>query len=142
MSESTVSEPSLSRFGIVTGSVLMVLAIVLGAFGTHLLQDRLDPARLVSFRSGVLYHQLHAIGLVLLGVIAAVSGESSALRWSARLMLVGVLLFSGSIYLLTAGFPRSLGMVAPIGGFSFMAAWLLLGVHGWRMRSQPDSGST
>ena len=135
MNELVKSNPSLMRFCVIVGSLLMFLAIMLGAFGTHLLQDRLDPARLASFRSGVLYQQLHALGLILLGAIAAVSGESGSLRWSARLMLVGILFFSGSIYLMTAGLSRSFGMIAPIGGLSFMLAWLLLAQHAWRIRA-------
>jgi uncharacterized membrane protein YgdD (TMEM256/DUF423 family) len=69
---------------------------------------------------------LHALGLLLLGVVVQLAGERLRLRWSARLMLAGIVLFSGSIYLMTAGLPRWLGMVTPLGGVSFMAAWALL----------------
>jgi uncharacterized membrane protein YgdD (TMEM256/DUF423 family) len=73
---------------------------------------------------------MHAFGLLIVGLFARVTGETARLRWSARLMLAGILLFSGSIYLMTAGAPRWLGMVAPVGGVSFMAAWVLFGWDG------------
>jgi uncharacterized membrane protein YgdD (TMEM256/DUF423 family) len=88
--------------------------------------------QLASFNTAVLYHQLHALGVLLVGVIAQLSGDSRAIRASAVLMLAGILLFSGSIYLMTAGAPRWLGAVAPVGGLSFMAAWALLAVHALR----------
>ena len=134
MSKPSGSSASLTRSCILAGAVLMFLAILLGAFGAHLLQDRLEPVRLASFRTGVLYQQIHALALVVLGLVAALGPPSRLLSWSARLMLLGTLLFSGSIYLMTAGLPRWLGAVTPLGGLSFMAAWLLLAVHGWQSR--------
>lgn len=119
---------------IAAGALLMLAGVVLGAFGAHGLEGRLAPRQLASFQTGVLYQQLHALGLVLLGLVAGRTAGSSALRWSAGLMCAGMLFFSGSIYLMTAGAPRWLGMVAPVGGLSFMAAWALLAVHALRRR--------
>lgn len=121
----------LARRCLVAGALLMLLGVALGAFGAHGLQARLTPQRLASFQTGVHYQQLHALGLLLLGVLAG-RRASTALRWSARLMFVGILLFSGAIYLLAAGAPGWLGMVAPIGGLAMMAAWLALAVHSLR----------
>jgi uncharacterized membrane protein YgdD (TMEM256/DUF423 family) len=119
----------LARRCIAAGAVLMLLGVVLGAFGAHVLQAQLAPERLASFQTGVHYHLLHALGLVAVGLVAQLGPAGERLRWSARLMLAGIALFSGSIYLMTAGAPRALGMVAPLGGVSFMAAWLLLAAH-------------
>ena len=119
----------LARRCLVAGALLMLAGVMLGAFGAHALQEGLTPQRLASFQTGVHYHMLHALGLLLLGVVAQSGGASTRLRWSARLMLTGIALFSGSIYLMTAGAPRTLGMVAPVGGVSFMAAWALLAWH-------------
>lgn len=124
-----------SRFAagcIAAGALLMLAGVALGAFGAHGLEPRLAPRQLASFRTGVLYQQMHALGLVLVGLVAGRSAASSALRWSAGLMCAGIACFSGSIYLLTAGAPRWLGMVAPVGGLSLMAAWALLAVHALR----------
>jgi uncharacterized membrane protein YgdD (TMEM256/DUF423 family) len=104
----------------------MLVGVALGAFGAHVLQGRLTPQRLASFQTGVSYQQLHALGLIAVGLAARGAAGLVPLRWSARLMLAGVLFFCGSIYLMTAGAPRWLGAVAPIGGVSFMVAWALL----------------
>jgi uncharacterized membrane protein YgdD (TMEM256/DUF423 family) len=132
----------LARNCIATGAVLMVVAVMLGAFGAHVLQAQLAPKQLASFQTGVHYHMLHSLGLLLVGIVAQVTTGSSRLRWSARLMLAGIVLFSGSIYLMTAGAPRWLGMVAPVGGVSFMAAWTLLAWHAWSCRPSQASGGT
>jgi uncharacterized membrane protein YgdD (TMEM256/DUF423 family) len=104
----------------------MMLGVMLGAFGAHALQAQLTSRQLASYQTGVQYQMLHAFGLMIIGVVGQVTGTTPRLRWSARLMLAGVLFFSGSIYLMTAGAPRSLGMVAPVGGIAFMVAWALL----------------
>ena len=128
------SAARLARRSLTTGAVLMLVGVALGAFGAHVLRGQLSPERLASYQTGVLYHLVHALGLLLVGVMARGSGESAGLRWCARLLVAGVLLFSGSIYLMAAGAPRWLGMVAPLGGLSFMAAWALLAHHAWRGR--------
>lgn len=139
MRNAPVHPTSLARRCIATGAVLMAIGVMLGAFGAHALQGQLTPQRLASFQTGVQYHLLHALGLLLVGVVSAVTAESRRLRWSARLMLAGIACFSGSIYLMTAGAPRWLGMVAPVGGLSFMAAWALLAWHGVSHTSRGDA---
>jgi len=119
----------LARRCITAGALLMLLGVILGAFGAHALQALLSPQRLASYQTGVNYQLLHSLGLVAVGIVAQLTTETKRLRWSARLMLVGIVLFSGSIYLMAAGAPRALGMVAPLGGLSFMAAWGLLAWH-------------
>jgi uncharacterized membrane protein YgdD (TMEM256/DUF423 family) len=127
----SAADAVLARRCLASGALLMLLGVALGAFATHALQARLTPQRLASFQTGVLYQQLHALGLLLVGVLAG-RRSSAALHWSARLMALGVLLFCGAIYLLTAGAPRWLGMVAPLGGLAMMAAWLALAAHALR----------
>jgi len=73
----------------------------------------------------VTYHFFHALGLLGIGLLQRLYPDSHQLRWSGRLILVGLLLFSGSIYALTFGAPRFFGMVAPFGGVSLMAAWVI-----------------
>ena len=130
----------LARCCLVAGAVLMAAGVLLGAFGAHVLQGQLTPQRLASFQTGVQYHLMHALGLLAVGLVASVTRESATLRWSARLMLAGIVFFCGSIYLMTAGAPRWLGMVAPVGGVSFVAAWALLAWHAFRRR-QPSGGT-
>jgi uncharacterized membrane protein YgdD (TMEM256/DUF423 family) len=122
---------------IVAGALLMFVGVVLGAFGAHALQQLLTPRQLSSYQTGVLYQQLHSLALLLVGVIALVTPASPWLARAAVLFGAGMFFFSGSIYLLTLGAPRWLGMVAPIGGLSFMLAWLALAAHAWRARPIP-----
>jgi len=119
---------------IVAGALLMFLGVVLGAFGAHALQQMLTPRQMSSYQTGVLYQQLHAVALILVGVIALATPASPWLPRAAVLFAAGIFFFSGSIYLMTCGAPRWLGMVAPIGGVSFMLAWLALAAHAWRAR--------
>jgi uncharacterized membrane protein YgdD (TMEM256/DUF423 family) len=129
------SPAGASRFAmtcIVAGALLMLLAVVLGAFGAHALRAQLTPQQLASYQTGVLYHQLHALGLVLVGVVAHLTPRSRWIRRAAVLFGVGIVLFAGSIYAMTFGAPRWLGMVAPIGGVSFMLGWGALALHAWK----------
>lgn len=113
---------------------LIATATALGAFGTHALKPVLPPARFDSFEIGVTYQFFHALGLLGIALLQRKHPESAGLRWSVRLILVGLVLFSGSIYALTFGAPRFLGMVAPIGGTSLMVAWVVFAATCWRLR--------
>jgi uncharacterized membrane protein YgdD (TMEM256/DUF423 family) len=135
MNRSTTGLDPFARRCIATGAILMLAGVILGAFGAHLLESRLAARQLASYHTGVTYQLLHALGLVLVGLVGQATGVATRLRWSARLMLAGIFFFSGSIYLMTAGAPRWLGAVAPVGGLSFMAAWALLAWHALRLRA-------
>ncbi len=129
------AQSSLAMRCIVGGALLMLLAVVLGAFGTHALRAQLTPARLASFQTGVLYHQLHALGLVLVGAVAHVTPRSRWIGWAAALFVAGIVLFAGSIYALAFGAPRGFGMIAPLGGISFMLGWACVAMHAWTVAS-------
>jgi uncharacterized membrane protein YgdD (TMEM256/DUF423 family) len=123
---------SFERRCIAGGALLMLAAVVLGAFGAHGLRGVLSPQQLASYLTGVTYQQLHALGLILVGAIATLTPRSVWLGRAAMLFVLGITLFSGSIYALTLGAPRWLGMVAPVGGTSFMLGWAAIAVHALR----------
>ena len=129
-----------SRRTLVTAAVLVTAATALGAFGTHALKPVLPPARFDSFETGVQYQFFHSLGLLAIGVLQREARyDTPALRAAVRLLLVGLLLFAGSIYAMTFGAPRWLGTVAPFGGVSLMAAWL---VFAWAVvRAAPPAVS-
>lgn len=110
---------------------LIALATVLGAFGAHALKSQLSPDKLAVYETAVRYHFIHALGLLVMGVLLR-SVDTNLLRWSAALVLVGIILFSGSLYLLTFGAPRPLGVVTPLGGLALIAGWGLFAVTMWR----------
>lgn len=119
-------------------AVSLAIATMLGAFGTHALKPMLPPARFESFETGVSYQFFHTLGLFLLTLVRA-RQDTVLRRWSARLLVVGLLLFCGSIYALTFGAPRWFGMVAPLGGTAFMLAWLLFAVSMLRDPYSPET---
>ena len=128
MTRPDATSTAFARSCIAAGSLLMLAGLVLGAVGTHVVADRVGPRELASYETAVLYQLLHALGLVLVGTLAR-PAVTMPLRWSAGLMGLGIACFSGSIYLATAGLPHWVLDVAPAGGLSFMASWLMLALH-------------
>jgi len=129
MNETSATSAGFARRCVAAGAVLMMVGLILGALGTHLVADRVSARELASYETAVLYQLLHALGLVLVGVLARSSVVTARLRWSARLMGLGTVLFSGSIYLTTAGAPHWVLSVAPTGGLLLMASWGMLALH-------------
>ncbi len=106
------------------GAVSAALAVGLGAFGAHGLRDSLTPERLDVWRTAAHYHLVHSVALV---AIAAAAGTPFGLRsTSLWLILVGIVVFAGSLYALCLTDTRALGAVTPIGGLAFIAGWLML----------------
>ena len=115
------------------GASLLALAVAMGAFGAHALRSRLDAGSLDVYHTAVLYHFLHALGMLAVAALArsgAVSGTDAGR--SCWLLLAGIVLFSGSLYALALSGVRVLGAITPLGGLAFIAAWVLLAVAAFR----------
>lgn len=110
------------------GAFAAALAVALGAFGAHALKARLAPDLLVVYQTAVQYHFYHALGLVLVGLALVHWPDSAWAKLSGWIMLAGIVLFSGSLYLLTLTGQRWLGAITPVGGVAFIAAWVLFAV--------------
>jgi uncharacterized membrane protein YgdD (TMEM256/DUF423 family) len=106
--------------------LLAATGVALGAFGAHALKSRLPPDLLALWHTGVQYHLWHALGVIAVGLSAAIVPDGPWLRGAGALLLAGILLFSGSLYALALGAPRGLGALTPIGGISLMLGWLAL----------------
>jgi len=117
---------------LVLGSLNAFVGVALGAFGAHGLKSRVAPEMLIVWQTGVQYHLVHALALVLIGILCQLMPEAALLRVSGWSLLVGILLFSGSLYLLVLTGTRQLGMITPLGGLAFLAGWLLLAFAAWR----------
>lgn len=107
------------------GSLNAALAVILGAFGAHGLKARVDAQQLSVWQTASEYHFYHALGLLLVGVLAKQFASSSMIT-SGWVMLVGMAIFSGSLYLLVLTGQRWLGAVTPLGGTALIIAWLML----------------
>jgi uncharacterized membrane protein YgdD (TMEM256/DUF423 family) len=122
----------MSKAFLILGSVNAMLAVMLGAFGAHGLRGRLSEAMLAVYHTGVQYHFYHALGLILIGLLALHLPASGLLKAAGWVMFAGVVLFSGSLYVLALTQLRWLGMVTPVGGVAFIIAWGLLTVAVYR----------
>lgn len=114
---------------VVTGAILILISIVLGAFGAHALKEVLLPAELASFETGVRYQMYHGLALLAIGLNTNAFGFS--LKWVFNLILVGVILFSGSIYGLSLDELMQLkfsflGPITPLGGLLMIIGWTIL----------------
>ena len=118
--------PQSAKIFLLLGSLAMMFAVGLGAFGAHGLKDKLSADMLAVYRTGVDYHFYHALGLLALGMIAVHLPESDLVKWSGALMAAGIVLFSGSLYLLALTGTRWLGAITPVGGAAWIVAWALL----------------
>lgn len=122
---------------LVLGALSCGLAVVLGAFGAHALKGTVAPDLLAVYQTGVQYHMAHGLGLLLTAVLIGQLGNHAGLRAAGWLMVIGTLLFSGSLYVLSITGLRWLGAVTPFGGTAFIAAWLSLAIGAWRARQTP-----
>ena len=112
-------------------ALLLALATVFGAFGAHALKGQLAPDRVQVYETAVRYHFFHALGLLGIGLTLRFA-DATPVRWAAKLVLVGIVLFSGSLYALTFGAPRPVGVVTPVGGLALIAGWLCFAAGVWR----------
>ena len=109
------------------GATLLGLAVMLGAFGAHALRARFDDYATGIWEKAVFYHFVHAIGILVVPLLARTEALSEpAADRVCWLLVAGVLIFSGSLYALAVTGVRTLGAITPIGGTAFIAGWLLL----------------
>jgi uncharacterized membrane protein YgdD (TMEM256/DUF423 family) len=112
------------------GAGLAGLSVMLGAFGAHSLKSLLTEKKLATFHTATDYLGYHALGLIAIGILIIVLNEEqrTKLQRSARWISAGIILFSGSLYVLTFDGPRFFGPITPLGGLCFMIGWFTLAV--------------
>jgi len=115
-----------AKLFLLLGSANAALAVMLGAFGAHALKSRMSESLLKVYQTGIEYHFYHAIGLIFIGIIAMNIPVNIWLKSAGYMMLVGIMLFCGSLYLLSIFNLRWLGMITPLGGLLFISAWVSL----------------
>jgi uncharacterized membrane protein YgdD (TMEM256/DUF423 family) len=113
-----------------TAAILLALAVILGAFGAHGLKGRLDEYSMSVYEKAVFYHFIHALGILIVSLLPRTGTfpESTA-GTACAILFAGILIFSGSLYLLAVTGNRMLGAITPIGGVAFIVGWLYLAWH-------------
>jgi uncharacterized membrane protein YgdD (TMEM256/DUF423 family) len=115
----------MDRFFFLSGAIAAFIAVVLGAFGAHSLRTKLSPDMLNIFEVGVRYQMYHALGLIAVAW-AMTRWPEANLNAAGWAFIVGIVVFSGSLYLLSATDIRWLGAITPIGGLAFLIGWAIL----------------
>jgi uncharacterized membrane protein YgdD (TMEM256/DUF423 family) len=117
------------------GAICAFVGVGLGAFGAHGLKTILEPDMLAVYQTGVTYQMWHSLGLILVALLSQNAPENKWLIFAGRFMFVGIVLFSGSLYLLALLKLKWLGMITPFGGLCFLAAWLSIAVFSFTHRN-------
>lgn len=116
---------------LIAGSLNMFVAVAAGAFGAHGLRRVVTPEMLSVWHTAVMYHLIHGLGLLLIAALMPRLGEA-ALSTAGTLMFVGIVLFSGSLYLLALTSFKLIGIITPIGGVAFLVSWAWIAMAAWR----------
>ncbi len=132
----------IQRRILLSGAVCGATAVLLGAFGAHWLEGAVvrwdlpleeQAKRLDVWEVAVRYQMYHALALLMLGLLTSPQNRNAA-NWSARLFLVGILIFSGCLYVLVLSGVKVLGAIVPVGGVSLVVGWIMLAVAAWQRR--------
>ena len=123
----------MAKLFITLASLGGMLAVAFGALGAHALRDRLDEYSLRVFETAVQYHFYHSLALLAVGVIALSQPHTVMLKSAGWLFTLGILVFSGSLYLLALTGTKWLGAITPLGGLAFIAGWACLAAVGWKL---------
>lgn len=123
----------MAKLFITLASLSGMLAVAFGAFGAHALKSRLDEYALGVYQTAVQYHFYHSLALLAVGVIALSQPQAVLLKSSGWLFFLGILIFSGSLYLLSLTGVKWLGAITPLGGLAFIAGWACLAASAWKI---------
>ncbi|OCT13374.1 hypothetical protein A8709_03490 [Paenibacillus pectinilyticus] len=110
---------------VLLGSLNAFLSVALGAFGAHYLKTKI-PDKIDVFQTGVHYHMIHAVALLVIAVLYEKLGNQSMVNASGWAIFIGIILFSGSLYALSLTGLKIFGPITPLGGLSFLVGWILL----------------
>jgi uncharacterized membrane protein YgdD (TMEM256/DUF423 family) len=119
------------RLWLILGAASAFLSVAAGAFGAHALRTRLPPDMQTIFETGARYHMYHSLGLIAIGLLAHLR-PSPLLNGAGWALVVGIVLFSGSLYALALSGVRVLGAITPLGGVGFLVGWVLFALAAWR----------
>ncbi|MBP0724996.1 DUF423 domain-containing protein [Bacillus sp. RG28] len=113
---------------LVLGCLFAFLSIAIGAFGAHGLEGKISAHSLQIYKTGVQYQMFQTAGIFLVALLLDKFGSSTTLTWAGWLMVLGIVLFSGSLYALSVTNVKIIGAITPIGGVLFLVSWVLVAI--------------
>ncbi|MDM8545751.1 DUF423 domain-containing protein [Candidatus Venteria ishoeyi] len=122
----------VKKLWIILGAFNALLAILLGTFGAHGLKQSISPEMLTVYQTAVQYQMSHALALLMIGAVAHFWSTSSWLKAAGWLLTTGIVLFSGSLYLLSITGIKNFGWITPVGGICFILGWMALILATWK----------
>lgn len=122
----------MAKWFVIIGAISGFFSVALGAFGAHGLNEKLSEHFMAIYQTGVQYQMYHSLSLLLIGILTIQWPNRAELHWSGYLMIVGIILFSGSLYALSLTGITWLGAITPLGGIAFLLGWFLLGIAAYR----------
>jgi len=111
---------------LILGALNALLSIALGAFGAHGLEGKLSEHMMNVYRKAVQYHMMHSLGLIFVALLSERLTGTSLVNWAGWVMFAGIVIFSGSLYVLSMTGISALGAITPIGGIAFLISWFLI----------------
>ena len=123
----------VTRIFLAIASMFGGISVVLGAFASHALKDRLSANSLAIWSTGTKYQMYHALALMLVAILVSRFPDSTLLTVAGYAFIIGTFIFSGSLYALTLTGIKWLGAITPIGGMAFIVGWLCLALATWRI---------
>lgn len=111
---------------LILGALNALLSIALGAFGAHGLEGKLSERMMEVYRKAVQYHMMHSLGLIFVALLTERLAGTSLIQWAGWIMLAGIIIFSGSLYVLAMTGISALGAITPLGGIAFLISWFLI----------------
>ena len=128
----------MSKLFLILGSINAATAVTMGAFGSHSLKTKISENMLSVFQTAVQYHFYHSLGLLIIGLLTMYFKPLKYINIAGWMMLIGIILFSGSLYALSTTGTRWFGFITPFGGIAFIISWVFIAVTAWKWSSSND----
>ena len=125
----------MSKLFLILGSINAATAVTMGAFGAHSLRTKMPEDMLSVFQTAVQYHFYHSLGLMIIGLMTIYFKPAKHLEIAGWIMFTGIILFSGSLYILSTTSARWLGIITPVGGIAFIISWIFIAINVWKWSS-------
>ena len=125
----------MSKLFLILGSINAATAVSMGAFGAYFLKTKIPEEMLSVFQTAVQYHFYHSLGLMIVGVLTLYFKPEKYLEIAGWMMFIGIILFSGSLYILSTTAMRWVGIITPFREIAFIVSWMFIAITVWKWSS-------